>query len=161
MAALIAALLAAGLARADVRLVPPPLVLEAAAEPKVARPGQPVSVRVKWKHRAAKGESALRINRRGLLGREIVIVVTRAGKPVALKVPPDLGPPEKHDFMLLAPGAHLDYDYPLEPEAGGTFPPGSYQIRVVYRNDFPGDAPPAAWIGILETKTKLRVLKKD
>lgn len=161
MAALILALLVCAPAGAEVKLAPQPLVLEAVAEPRVARPGQPVSVRVRWRHRAPKGSPALRINRRGLLGRETVITVRRSGKKVGLKVPPDLGAPEKHDFILLAPGEHLEYDYPLEPEAGGDFPAGSYEVVVTYRNDAPGEGSPTAWLGSLEKKTKFRVLKSD
>ena len=132
-------------------------VLSAAVEPKVAQSGQPVSLQVRWLNPAAKWGKALRLNRRGLLGREVTIAVrTASGTLVALAQPADLGPPKQEDFQSLAPGESFVYDYPLTPASGKPLAPGAYEVRVTYRNSTRPPGEPA-FLGTLQTRAGFRV----
>ncbi|MBI4345296.1 MAG: hypothetical protein HY553_00465 [Elusimicrobia bacterium] len=126
-------------------------------EPLLLLPGQRLALFVTWRNPAPEGGAPVMINRRGLLGRDVLITVQAKGKPpVPLFVPEDLGPPADRDFQALAPQETLEYEYPVNLKSGGELPPGRYEIRVVYQNDSPG---PGAWTGRLEAKAKVLVPK--
>lgn len=134
-----------------------PIDFQVRAEPRVLLPGQRLSLFVIWRNPAPGGGASVTINRRGLLGRDVLITVQAKGKPpVPLFIPEDLGPLTDRDFQSLAPGEIFEYEYPVNLKSGGELPPGSYEIRVAYRNDTPG---PGAWTGRLEAKAKVRVPK--
>ena len=138
---------------------PPRLALEVKVEPAVARPGQPVALRVRWTNRGAAGGRQLRVNRRCLLGREVSISVKPRGKPaLALQTPPDLGPPLAGDFQALGPREYFEYEYPVRLRSGDVLSPGAYEVLVSYRNSAapPGDVPP--WTGALQAGAAFRVV---
>ncbi|MBI5201026.1 MAG: hypothetical protein HY925_05525 [Elusimicrobia bacterium] len=139
---------------------PSPIDFRVRVEPQVLLPGQRLSIFAVWRNPAPAGGATIRVNRRGLLGHDVVVTVKAKDKPaLALITPQDLGAPAERDFQLLGPGENFEYEYPVMLKSGGMIPPGSYDIRVVYKNEFPGPADVPAWTGRLEAKAKLRVPK--
>ena len=137
-----------------------PIEFRVRAEPKVLLPGMRLSLFAAWRNPAKAGGAAVRVNRRGLLGHDVVITIKAKDKPaLELVTPPDLGGAAERDFQLLGPGESFEYEYPVSLRSGGELPPGAYDIRVVYRNDSPGPAESQAWVGTLEAKAKVRVTR--
>ena len=137
---------------------PGPVEFRVRAEPQVVLPGMKLSLFAVWRNPAPAGGPAVRVNRRGLLGHDVVVTIKAKDKPaLALLTPADLGPAADRDFQLLGPGEFFEYEYPVNLKSGKDLPPGSYEIRVVYRNEAPGPSESPAWIGKLEAKVKVKV----
>lgn len=137
-----------------------PVEFRVRAEPRVLLPGQSLSLLAVWRNPAPAGGPAVRVNRRGLLGYDVVVTIQAKGKaPLALVTPADLGPPADRDFQQLGPGEYFEYEYPVTLKSPGPIPPGSYDVKVVYRNETPGPGVSPAWMGRLEAKVKVKALK--
>ncbi|MBI4424628.1 MAG: hypothetical protein HY554_12925 [Elusimicrobia bacterium] len=153
-------LLAALAAAAPARKAVEPLEFSARAEPAVARVGQPVTIRLRWRNASPEGTAPLRLNKRGLLGREVTLELRGpGGKRVPLKA---LAARELSDldFQTLAPGERLEYHYDLGFLAQASLRPGRYEVRAVYAND-ETRGEPKAWTGRLRASVRFRVLEPD
>lgn len=134
------------------------LAMEVRPEPRAIQHGHNPSLMIKWFNKLPEGGPVIRVNRRCLLGREVVIVVRPRAKPAILLVTPSgLGAPVEADFQTLAPGTSFEYEYPIMPKDGKPLAPGSYDVTVTYTNDVAFGEPPA-WTGTLRSRVKVRVL---